>query len=424
MNTHTLSVATLTLATSLALLHPAHADVLSSPTSARSAQTASTSSTNFNPAISLILDGRYVATNLDELELPGFQAGGAEPPADGFGLGESELSISANVDDKIFGWFTLAIEEEDGETKTEIEEAYIESLGLGSGLTLRGGRFYSHLGYENPVHDHALDFTDRALVYSAMFGGNLLGDGVQARWIAPTDFFLELGVELTDGEDFPGSANDNSIGSTIMFARTGGDFGVSHAWRLGTSYFSADFDDRPNAEQADPNIAFSIADGSSDIFGIDFVYKWAPNGNPTQRNFKLAAEYFLRNEDGIATLNDGGNTATANYDGDQYGFYIQALYQWRPQWRAGLRYDQISSDNRLTGFDGGATTQTFAGFADESGLISNDDPTRWTASVDFSPSEFSRFRLQYSQFDSGQVNEDTLILQYIVSLGAHPAHSF
>ncbi|MBL1433406.1 MAG: outer membrane beta-barrel protein [Gammaproteobacteria bacterium] len=421
MATHTLRVIALALTTSLTFSHYAHADVLSGPTSARSAKsTAAASSSNFNPAISLILDGRYVATDLDELELPGFQTNGAEAPEDGFGLGETELSISANIDDKVFGWFTLSLEEEDGETQTEIEEAYIESIGLGNGLSLRGGRFFSYLGYENAVHDHALDFTDRSLIHSALFGGNFAGDGIQARWIAPTDLFLELGVELANGNNFPGGDNDSSIGSTVAFARTGGDFGVSHAWRLGASYLSTSFDNRPNAEQ-EASESFALRNGDADILGVDLVYKWSPRGNPTQRNFKLVAEYFRRDENGIAELSQGANSGSANYDGSQDGFYIQGLYQWQPSWRAGIRFDHISSDNSLRNITGAIAASDFIA---ASGLISDEDPRRVTASVDYSPSEFSRFRLQYSQTDTGEIDEDTIILQYIVSLGAHPAHSF
>jgi hypothetical protein len=44
--------------------------------------------------------------------------------------------------------------------------------------------------------------------------------------------------------------------------------------------------------------------------------------------------------------------------------------------------------------------------------------------LDFSNSEFSRLRLQYS-FASGGLGNDSLVyLQYIVSIGSHGAHAF
>jgi hypothetical protein len=52
-------------------------------------------------------------------------------------------------------------------------------------------------------------------------------------------------------------------------------------------------------------------------------------------------------------------------------------------------------------------------------------PSRNTAMVDYSPSEFSRFRVQYAR-DASRPNEidNQFSLQYIMSLGAHGAHTF
>ena len=45
--------------------------------------------------------------------------------------------------------------------------------------------------------------------------------------------------------------------------------------------------------------------------------------------------------------------------------------------------------------------------------------------VDFSPSEFSRFRLQLAQDRARQGAQDNqILLQYQMSLGAHGAHSY
>ena len=54
------------------------------------------------------------------------------------------------------------------------------------------------------------------------------------------------------------------------------------------------------------------------------------------------------------------------------------------------------------------------------------DPTRHSAMLDWSPTEFSRLRLQLardkSRADSPADNQ--VLLQYIASLGAHGAHRF
>jgi hypothetical protein len=62
---------------------------------------------------------------------------------------------------------------------------------------------------------------------------------------------------------------------------------------------------------------------------------------------------------------------------------------------------------------------------EESGYqSSNHDPHRWTAMVDWSPSEFSRLRLQYARDDSREETDNQAFLQYIMTLGAHGAHQY
>ena len=140
-----------------------------------------TTSNAFNPAISLILDGKLASLSKDPATyaLPGFALGAETGPGDkGFRLGESELVMSANVDDKFYGQFTAALT---AENTTEVEEAFFETLNLGHGATLRGGRFLSPVGYLNSVHAHAWDFADQPLVYRALLGNQYKDDGVQLR---------------------------------------------------------------------------------------------------------------------------------------------------------------------------------------------------------------------------------------------------
>jgi len=52
------------------------------------------------------------------------------------------------------------------------------------------------------------------------------------------------------------------------------------------------------------------------------------------------------------------------------------------------------------------------------------DPYRWSLMADWSPSEFSRLRLQYNHDKSGTSVDNQWTLQYIMSLGSHGAHEF
>jgi hypothetical protein len=53
-----------------------------------------------------------------------------------------------------------------------------------------------------------------------------------------------------------------------------------------------------------------------------------------------------------------------------------------------------------------------------------DDPLRFSVMTDWSNSEFSRLRLQYTRDEAGFGNDSQWGLQYIFSIGAHGAHSF
>ncbi|WP_455204516.1 hypothetical protein [Kaarinaea lacus] len=383
-------------------------------------------SNQFNPAISLVLDGRYSDFDNNELSLPGFQLGGeAGYPDQGFSLGHNELIISANVDDKFYGNFGAAMTQVDGETVFELEEVFIETLGLGAGFNIKAGQFYSGIGYLNAIHDHAHDFTDVPLVYTGLFGNHLMDTGVQARWLAPLDLYTELGVEVLRGDGFPGGSNENNNNGRSVFAKVGGDIGVSSSWQAGLSYYQSEFDVREAGGHTHGGAAAvdnELVNGKTQVAGIDVVYKWAPQGNSTQRNLKLQFEYFIRDENGHAEFAEDGNNAAADYDGEQQGYYLQAVYQFIPQWRVGLRFDQLLAENTITNFSGTGIDQEE--FEQESGLGSGYDPQRASIMVDYAPSEFSRLRLQYNRDETQPKADDQLYIQFLMSLGAHGAHKY
>src|SRR5437868_12886962 len=94
----------------------------------------------FNPAISIILNGQYAHHSLDPdaYTRAGFPlAGEAGPGPQGLSLGESEVSLAANIDEKFYGQLTLAAQTEDGKDNVGIEEAFVDTTALPAGFTLR-----------------------------------------------------------------------------------------------------------------------------------------------------------------------------------------------------------------------------------------------------------------------------------------------
>ena len=368
------------------------------------------SGNEYNPSIGVILNGAYRSyeNNPDKYEVPGVpQLGEAGQASDGFSIGESELIFAANIDDWFYGRLTAAIEQEDDEFSTSLEEAYVDTLSLPAGTTLRFGRFYSTVGYLNDKHPHSWDFSDQALPYVAFLDGQYGDDGIQFRWLAPTDFYLELGGELFRGGSYPAAGDaDNGTGAHSLFAKFGGDVGFSHSWAAGLSWLDAKARDRSDVGGDDP-LSF---DGDTDLYIADFVWKWAPNGNVRQRNLIFQTEYLWRQQDG--RYQGGGLASPQSIDDDTSGWYAQLIYQWRPRWRTGVRIDGLNLDDPGLAFAGTPLEPL------------GDDPLRYTLMFDYSNSEFSRIRLQFERDETGLDNNSQLTLQYIMSLGAHGAHEF
>ncbi|MBT7951056.1 MAG: hypothetical protein HN764_05485 [Gammaproteobacteria bacterium] len=362
----------------------------------------------FNPAIGVIFQGSAWDYRKGPANgVPGFPLGGEAGAIDeGLAIGETEIDISANVDDKFSAWLTLPVVIEDGESKIEIEEAWIETQALPAGLSARIGRMFSGIGYLNSKHAHSWDFADQPLAYQALLGDQYLDDGVQLRWLAPTDLYIELGGEIMRGGRYPaGGADDSGFGARTLFARSGGDIGDSSSWLAGISYLNAGSEGREMGDEDDP-IAFN---GNSNMLIAELVWKWAPRGNWKDKNFVFQSEYIWRKEKGHMLLPDGRDLA---FDAAQQGWYAQAVYQPVPRWRVGARFDLLSADNPGLAFAG---TEL-----DPMGKT----PKRFSLMADWSNSEFSRLRFQYTRDESGLVSDDQWGVQYIFSIGAHGAHSF
>ena len=364
-------------------------------------------SNDFNPSIGAIFQGKHNSFSKRRPEFAGFAVGEeGERSSEGFTLDETEINLAASIDDKFRGSSTIALVQEDG-TQVELEEAYIETIGLPFGVNAKAGRFFASLGYLNEYHSHADDFTDRPLPYRVFLNKQYNDDGIQASWIAPTDLYTELGFGLFRGSDFPGGGEgDSNIGAWSAFGRIGGDVGNNSAWRLGLSTLQVnDLERFSNEDQ----LEFI---GDNKIYIVDGRYIWAPTGNNRDKELILQAEYFHRKENGIYDDLVAG-TGPVSYDEDQSGWYAQGVYKFHPQWRLGARYSQLNPGDVPMELIGSALDDR------------NHDPQSLSLMADWTNSEFSRLRLQYNLEELSDNNRDHQVtLQYIMSMGAHAAHPF
>lgn len=375
----------------------------------------------FNPAIALNLSGTMANLSQDpaQYRLQGFMPNGGEigPGARSFSLGESELTLSANIDTNFAGQMTFALAPDN---TLSVEESYFQGKAWLDGSNLRVGRFLSSVGYLNSQHAHTWDFVDAPLAYQAFFGGQYKPDGLQLKWLAPFDRYVEIGLELGNGASFPGNdRNKNGFGASALFAHMGDDIGENASWRAGLSYLHSGAQNRAfedsDATGTPVNNAFS---GTSKTWILDGIFKWSPDGNSTRRNFKLQGEYFRRNENGALAFDTASaNSVSGDYAAVQSGWYLQSAVQFMPQWRIGLRYDKLTSGSPVIS-NADLSTANFP-------ALLPFNPKRSSIMLDYSLSEFSRFRLQFARDNTRPgATDKQIFLQYIMSLGAHGAHAF
>ena len=181
----------------------------------------------FKPEFSLVLDGHYKSS-----------ASALSEQDKGFGLGHIELAVSSPVDDLFFSKFTGVLHQHDNKTEFEVEEAFVQTLALPAGFTVRGGRFLSNVGYLNSQHTHADSFTDRPAAYRAFLGSHYYDDGVRLELLMPTDIYWTFGLEALNGRKMhtENIKNPSSVGVYTAYTKIGGDIGESQSWQAGLSY--------------------------------------------------------------------------------------------------------------------------------------------------------------------------------------------
>jgi hypothetical protein len=405
-----------------------------------------TSGSAFNPSISVIPDGVYHNDSrdggIDEIMegADGFGAGhshGEESghshahggtPDRGFSLREAEIAFSGAVDPYFDVWAIFAV----GHGEIEVEEGYFQTRRFLPGLQLRAGKFYSGFGYVNKQHPHQWDFVDQNLAYDMLLGGSINDAGVQLTWLPTLPFYLQLGGEALQGTNERVAAQLGAEASPFFDEETGPrlftgwlkaspNLGYSHALQLGASYaFSTrhqelvahehPYEGEQHEGEEHIDEAFQ---GDAHVLGLDFVYKYDSPRQFGRGDFTLQAEYLRRVKDlslvGVGEEAAGGEARESTQD----GFYAQAVYGFAPRFTLGLRYDSAGLTNRI---EGGEET------------ASADASRRFSANLTFNPTEFSRFRVQYTRGDVAVVGTrekyDQVYVQFQMSLGAHGAHKF
>jgi len=153
--------------------------------------------------------------------------------------------------------------------------------------------------------------------------------------------------------------------------------------------------------------------GDTKIYGFELT---ARHTLDSYRYLLLQSEYIYRKFDGTKFgYDNNGDLQTPRLEKKQAGFYVEGIYKFAQRWRAGLRYDLINKNDVLV---------------NGRNINLPDNMYKYSAMIDFLPSEFSRIRLQYN-YDRSLFTENLkrkpnheIILQFNLAIGAHGAHGF
>ncbi len=394
------------------------------------------SQSQFMPDISMIMDFSYVNHSINDaelqhLEIPGIvhgimgtheHGGNSESTynaKNGFNLNYAEMVLSSNVDPFLSMDAVLHFSPQG----VEIEEAYFTTTALEKGFRLRGGKLLSEFGRQNSQHHHFWDFGNMGLVNEAFLGSHGINElGAQVQWVAPTENYLMLGAELLQGTNEamfgntqivdPNSSdkeNPDVLGSDkrapslfVGYVKSSFDIGNTTVLPgLSYAYGSSRID---HMEDENP-YAFA---GNSSLYGADLTVK---HYFDSYSFLTWQSEWMMRKMEGMQYDNNGTVTSSTELEKKQAGYYTQLVYAYDQNWRAGVRYDSIYRN-------------------DVSGADFAQNMKRYSAMLEYHPSEFSRIRLEYNRnnalfSEAGERQDmDTVMLQFNISIGAHGAHDF
>jgi hypothetical protein len=340
---------------------------------------------SLNPDMSVILD--VAAAWFSEEPL---QAGAHDPNTTGFTLQQLELHLSANVD-PFFRFDTNIVFAQFG---VEVEEAYGTTLGLPWSLQVRAGQFLTRFGRINATHPHSWSFADQPLVTGKFFGGEgSRGLGMEASWLAPLPWYVELVASGTDpsGECCARSFYGGSglgierLQDVLLTTAVKQFFPLDDDWSLlwGLS------------GQLGPNATGN--NNRTDIYGSDLLLRYRPVAAQGRTSVSLQAEVMLRVREvpGVRL--------------EDWGGYAQLVWEIDREWAAGARVDFV---------------RAVAGDPLDPEQVG--DRHRTSAQITFYPSLFSRLRLQGNADVPAWRTEPifAVILNLELVVGAHGAHSY
>lgn len=303
-----------------------------------------------------------------------------------FGLQAAELTLESTVD----SYFKLNANLVYSDEEVTAEEVFATTRSLPQ-VQAKIGKFKATFGKLGNVHEHAFPFIAQALAYERTIGEEgFNGGGVEAAWMAPLPWFFEL-----TGGAFSSAASEE--GSPVDWSGARKDDFVYDAHvrnffdlPLGTTF-----------EAGASALSGHTAVGETQrVVGVDATFKHAPALAHQGHPWNLQAEWLGKRLGGLR---------------QEEGWYAHGRYRVFSSWWLGARSERVARLPDTPGEDGGAPT-------------SSGKETRQTLELTWAPGEFSAVRLDgsYASLEgaSGRSLDRRVTVQFIHTIGTHPAHNY
>lgn len=301
---------------------------------------------------------------------------------------EVELTFYGPVNHLFDALVSAACHEERGVFNFELHEAWISSSSLVKNFEFKLGQFFLNIGRLNKVHRHEWPFITGPRYHQKFFGDEAVSDsGIEVAYQIPSNLHFSITAGLGSGRTFGHSHSAGEKPDLPTNYLRFSHFFEAFNWNgfdIGLNYLN-----RINGE-GDQTL----------FFGLDFIGK-KKNGSTTQH--LIQNEIWFRQ----SSYNAGDS------DTREIGSYIYYQYGFTNGWSIGSRLDYYSDltvedifGNKLEHYD-----------------------IRGVLSLTYQPTEFMRFKLDYSygiEKQDGKELQQTNMLEFQVTflLGAHPSHEF
>ena len=336
----------------------------------------------------------------------------------GVGLGHSDVLVRGAFNAHWSAEVILGFHTADRKLEHHLENAWVQSRSLPQGLQLRAGRFASQIGYLNELHPHADDFTERPLLYRGFLGGHWWDDGLRMNWTAPTPFYLRLGAEVFGGKKLvPQASAARGQRVSTLNLKVGNDLGRHSSWQWGLSALHnprtaqlAEHHEEPAGQDHGHAHSHAARFTGQSMHISDLVWKWAPEGNNRTQQVRVSWEYAQVSR--IHPMLDPALKQAASSLG--------AVWRFHPSWEVGARSDWARV--HLAQLHEGEV-EALQGRLRENALM-----------LAYKPSHHQTLRLQLTQQNARNAQPQEAVfahpakrsiqLQYVLSLGAHGAHTY